>query len=70
VFREIGEQDGQAETNFSSRLVETLGECGVINLSVVIGLAARKKEADFISKKIQKNLKLESKCKKNTTYSV
>jgi hypothetical protein len=52
VFREIGEQDGQAETNFSSRLVETLGECGVINLSVVIGLAARKKEADFISKKI------------------
>jgi len=50
VFREIGEQDGQTETDFSSRLVETLGECSVVNLSVVIGLAARKKEADFISK--------------------
>lgn len=50
MFGQIGEEDGQVETDFFGRLVEPISEADVVDFTVVVRLTACKHKLDFFPK--------------------
>ena len=48
VLAEVCEEDGDIETDFFGRVQEGGGELGVVNVALVVRLAAHQKEVDLV----------------------
>ena len=48
VLAEVGEEDGDVETDFFGGVEEGWGELGVVNVALVVRLAAHQQEVDLV----------------------
>lgn len=49
MFGQVSQQHGQVEADFLSRVVEALGELHVVDLAVVVRVAAHEEEVDLLA---------------------
>lgn len=55
MLRQIGEKDGQVETNFFGWIVESFCEFDVVNFSIMIRITTHEQKVDFLSESVNKH---------------